>query len=32
VDRDYRRTLASVAPRRVTTASDGFDAGVRYRP
>jgi crotonobetainyl-CoA:carnitine CoA-transferase CaiB-like acyl-CoA transferase len=32
VDRDYRRTLASVAPRQVTTAADGFDAGVRYRP
>ena len=32
VDRDYRRTLASVAPGRVTTAADGFDAGVRYRP
>jgi crotonobetainyl-CoA:carnitine CoA-transferase CaiB-like acyl-CoA transferase len=27
VDRDYRRTLAAVAPGRVTTASDGFDAG-----
>jgi crotonobetainyl-CoA:carnitine CoA-transferase CaiB-like acyl-CoA transferase len=32
VDRDYRRTLASVAPRRATTASDGFDSGVRYLP
>jgi crotonobetainyl-CoA:carnitine CoA-transferase CaiB-like acyl-CoA transferase len=32
VDRDYRRTLASVAPRSVTTAAAGFDAGVRYRP
>lgn len=32
VDRDYRRTLASAAPGRATTASDGFDAGVRYRP
>jgi len=32
VDRDYRGTLASVAPGRVTTGSEGFDSGVRYLP